>query len=94
MSVQPHKIDALILVLLNYIAQHPNSAMASPPEVSGYTMDQVYLHLKICADNEWIEKYQACNNEVGDPIFMRIGIVTHAGLREATRLRKIHGDTN
>jgi len=30
MSVQPHKIDELILVLLNYIAQHPNSAMASP----------------------------------------------------------------
>ena len=49
---------ALICAILEYIECHGNSEFVSPPEVNGYTPEQVAYHIELCEQAGYIEARQ------------------------------------
>ena len=45
----------LIRTVLEYVECHGNSEFLAPPEVDGYTPEQVLYHVELCAQAGYIE---------------------------------------
>ena len=46
---------ALIRIILEYVECHGDTEYLSPPEVKGYTPDQVWYHIDLCQQAEYIK---------------------------------------
>ena len=82
-------IHDLLYKILVYIENHEEAGPYSPPDLTGYSVDQIHYHIKMCVEAGWLRQGKTklkARYSHAHAHFTEVGELTWAGHKELERI--------